>query len=102
MKFMTLSIYPVSKAAQVAEASDKVWAKYPSEGRPESSYVLMAVPFPVPLDSLVVFSIGEADSAEEMASRVYPVMLAGANVNIIPLLEVPSGRGAEAEKKYRA
>jgi hypothetical protein len=101
MKFMTMSVYPVTKAAEVAAASDKVWASQPQEGRPASSFVLMAVPFPVPPDSLVVFSIGESDSAEAMAARVYPLMLAGATVNIIPLLEVSFGGGQEAEKKYR-
>jgi len=101
MKFMTLSIYPVAKAAEIAAAADKVWASQPREGRPASSFMLMSVPFSVPPNSLVAFSIGEADSAESMAARVYPMMLAGATVNIIPLLEVPLGSGAEVEKKYR-
>jgi hypothetical protein len=101
MKFMTLSIYPVAKAAEVGAASDKVGASQPREGRPASAFMLMSVPFPVPPNSLVAFSIGEADTTESMAARVYPIMLAGADVNIIPLLEVPIGGGAEAEKKYR-
>lgn len=101
MKFMSLSIYPVAKAGEVAAASDKVWASQPREGRPESSFVLLSVPFPVPPNSLVVFAIGEEDSAESMAARMYPLMLAGATVNVVPLLEVPYGRGAEVEKKYR-
>jgi len=49
----------------------------------------------------VVVTIGESDSAEEMAARVYPLMVAGASVDIIPVLEVPLGAGAEVEKKYR-
>ena len=101
MKFMTLSMYPVARAADVAAASDKVWASQSREGMPVSSFVLMAVPFPVPPNTLVAFSIGESESAETMAARVYPIMLAGASVNIIPLLEVPFGGGQEAEKKYR-
>ncbi len=101
MKFMTFSIYPVAMAAEVGKASDKVWAGRSQEGQPPSAYVLMTVPFPVPPNSLVVVTIGESESAEEMAARVYPLMVAGATVNIIPLLEVPLGAGAEAEKKYR-
>ena len=101
MKFLTMSVYPVSKAKEVGAASDKVWAGRSQEGEPPSAYVLMTVPFPVPPNSLVVVTIGESDSAEEMAARVYPLMVAGATVDIIPVLEVPLGAGAEAEKKYR-
>lgn len=101
MKFMTLSVYPVEKTAEVAAASDKVWANQPRERRPEATYILMCVPFDVPPNSLVSVAISESDSAETMAARVYPLMLAGATVNIIPLLEVPIAGGAKAEKKYR-
>jgi hypothetical protein len=101
MKFMSLVVYPVEKAAEVVAASDKVWASQPRESRPESIYVLMCVPFDVPPNSLVSVTISESDSAETMAARVYPVMLAGATVNIIPLLEVPVTGGVKAEKKYK-
>ena len=98
MKFMTMSVYPVAKAAEVGKASDKVWAGRSQEGQPRSAYVLMTVPFPVPPNSLVV-TIGEPESAEEMAARVYPLMVAGATVDIIPVLEVPLGAGAEFENR---
>jgi len=101
MKFMTMSVYPVAKATEVGAASDKVGRDHASEGSPASFFVMMAVPFDVPPNSIVAFSIGESDSAESMAARVYPLMLAGATVSIVPLLEVPIGGGAEAEKKYR-
>jgi hypothetical protein len=61
----------------------------------------MCVPFDVPPNSLVSVTISESDSAETMAARVYPLMLAGATINIIPLLEVPVTGGVKAEKKYR-
>jgi hypothetical protein len=102
MKFMTLSIYPVEKATEIAAASDKGWATVPKERRPQAFYMLMSVPFDVPPNSLVDFTISESDSAEEIAARVYPYMLAGATVHIIPLLEVAIAGGAKrAEKKYR-
>jgi len=101
MKFMTLSVYPVEKTAEVAAASDKVWANQPRESRPEASYVMMCVPFDIPPNSLVSVTMDESDSAEKIAARVYPIMLAGATVQVIPLLEVPVAGGAKAEKKYR-
>jgi hypothetical protein len=101
MKFMSLSIYPVEKTAEIAAASDKVWANEPRANRPEATYVLMAVPFDVPPNSMVSVTINESDSAEKIAARVYPLMLAGAMVQVIPLLEVPIAGGAKAEKKYR-
>ena len=101
MKFMSLVVYPVEKTAEIAAATDKVWASQPRESRPESSYVLMCVPFDIPPNSLVSVTISESDSAETIAARVYPIMLAGATVNIIPLLDVPVTGGVKAEKKYR-
>jgi hypothetical protein len=101
MKFMAMYSYPIEKTAEVAAATDKVSANQPREGRPESSYVLLCVPFNVPPNSLVNVAIYESDSAERMAARVYPIMLAGATVNIIPLLEVAAAASAKAEKKYR-
>ncbi|OGO00814.1 MAG: hypothetical protein A2Y59_04245 [Chloroflexi bacterium RBG_13_52_14] len=102
MKFMTLSVYPVEKTAEVAAASDKVWANQPRESRPDAAYVMMCVPFDTPPNSMVSVMINESDSAERIAARVYPIMLAGATVHVIPLLEVPIAGGAKAEKKYRS
>jgi len=65
------------------------------------AYILSCVPFDVPPNSLVSFEISKSDSAETMAARVYPLMLAGATVNIIPLLEVRIAGSVKAEKKYR-
>lgn len=102
MKFMTLAIYPVEKAAEVSAASDKVWANVPKESRPEAHHVLMSVPqFDVPPNSIISITIGEDNSAEKIVARVYPIMLAGADIQVIPLLEVPVGGGVKAEKKYK-
>jgi hypothetical protein len=102
MKFMALSIYPVEKAAEIAAASDQGWASVPRERRPQAVYALLCVPFDVPPNSMVAFSISEADSADKIAARVYPQMLAGATVNIIPLLEVPVAGSAKFVKKLKA
>lgn len=103
MKFMTLTIWPIDKTAEVSAASDKVWAKQPKERREgAATYVLMCVPsFNVPPNSMVSVSIGEGDSVEQIVANIYPIGLAGADVQIIPLFEVPAGGGAKAEKKYR-
>jgi len=100
MKFISFAITPVEKAAEVAAASDKVWAKEP-KGR-EASYLLLCVPqFNVPQNSLVGVTITEADSADQIAARAYPQMLAGATVHVIPVLELPVAGSAKTEKKYR-
>jgi hypothetical protein len=102
MKFMTLTTWPVEKTAEVAAATDKVWAKQPKERREQAkSYILLCVPFDVPPNSMVSVGISESDSAERMAANVYPIELAGATVSIIPLLEVPVGGSTKAEKKYK-
>jgi len=36
-----------------------------------------------------------------VAARVYPVMLAGATVNIIPVMEYTPGGAVKTEKKLR-
>jgi hypothetical protein len=100
MKFLTLTSWPVEKTAEVSAASDKVSAHIPRERR-HPGYVLMCALPDVPPNSMVSVTIGEGDSVEEIAANVYPMMLAGATVNVIPLLEVPAGGSAKAEKKYR-
>jgi len=103
MKFMTLVVEPVEKIAEISAASDKVWADVPKGNRPEASYVLLCVPrFDIPPNSIVAFGISESDSADSIAARNYPLMLAGATaVHVIPILEVPVTGAAKAEKKYR-
>jgi len=101
MKFMTMSVIPVEKMAEVAAASDKAWAGQPQERRPKNAYVLMTVPFEVPPHSMVSVYITEEESMEAVAARVYPVTLAGATVNIIPLMEYVPGVAAKTEKKLK-
>jgi hypothetical protein len=100
MKFMTLSSWPVEKSGEVAAANDKVSADIPRERR-VPGYVLMCALPDVPPNSMVSIAISEGDNMNEIAARIYPVMLAGATINIIPLLEVPAGGAAKVEKKYR-
>jgi hypothetical protein len=102
MKFMTLVIEPTEKIADIGAASDKAMANVPKGKRAECIYVMMCVPqLNIPPNSIVAFAIAESDTADEIAARNYPVMLAGAAVHTIPLLEVPVTGAAKAEKKYR-
>jgi len=100
MKFLGFAIYDVAKAAEVAQASDKV-AKTPGR-KVLASYTCMGLAFPgVPPNTLVGISVAEYESNEAMAAAMYPVALAGATVWSVPVLETPMGRGAAIEKKYR-
>jgi hypothetical protein len=100
MKFVGFSMYDVAKAAEVAQAGDKV-AKTPGR-KVLASYTCMGMAFPgVPPNTMVTISVAEYESNEAMAAAQYPVVLAGATVWAVPVLEMPVGRGAATEKKYR-
>lgn len=101
MKFMTMVIMPADKVAEVAAASDKAWAARPAESRPKNAYVLSAVPFDVPPRSVVTVYITDEDSMEAVAARTYPVMLAGATVSVVPVMEYTPGAATKTEKKLR-
>jgi len=100
MKFLGFAMYDAAKAAEVAQASDKV-AKTPGR-KVLASYMCMGIAFPgVPPNTLVSISVAEYESNEAMAAAMYPVALAGATVWAVPVLEMTVGRGAATEKKYR-
>jgi len=102
MKFLSFTIYDTAKGAEIAQAADKVWASPPPGIKPLASYVCLSSPFPgLPLNTMVSVGIGEAESAEAMAAVSYPLMLAGATIYRVPILELPVGGAAEAEKKAR-
>jgi len=100
MKFLTFAMYDVDKTADVAAASDK------TAGTPGveimGGYVCMGIPFPgFPENTLLTISVVDVESSEAMAAAAYPVALAGATVWHVPVMEIPAGTSAEAEKKYR-
>jgi hypothetical protein len=100
MKFLQFAMYDVAKAAEVTQASDKV-AKTPGR-KVLALYVCMGMAFPgVAPNTLVSISVNEYESNEAMAAAQYPLVLAGATVWAVPLLEIPVGRATAAEKKYR-
>lgn len=102
MKFLTINMTEVAKIPAVIQASDKVWATPPPGIKVEASYVCLGTPFPgVPPNTMVSFSIVEAESAEAIAAVSYPTMLAGATIHRVPILEMPVGAMGKEEKKYR-
>ncbi len=101
MKFMIMTAFAAEKAADIAAASDKIWAAQPRGRRPEKGYVLMSALSEVPPNSMVSFYVSEEDSTDEVAARTYPVTLAGASINVIPLMEFPLGAAAKTEKKLK-
>jgi len=102
MKFLTFAIMDVTKAAEVAQANDKVWASPPPGLKLLASYVCQGMPFPsIPPNTLVGIEIIEAESNEALAAANYPVALAGASVHTIPVLELPVAGAAVVEEKYR-
>lgn len=102
MQFVVMSVWDVGKAAELSKLSDKVVAAPPSGYKPLARYVCLAHPFSgLPSGTGVSIIIAEAESAEAIAVATYPSMLAGADVNIVPALEVPIGGATEVEKKVR-
>ena len=100
MKFITFYMFDVAKAAEVAQAGDKV-AKTPGQ-KILAQYVCEGLAFPgQPPNTIVNIAIGEVESNEALAAAQYPVALAGATVWSVPVLEMPVGGGAAEEKKYR-
>lgn len=102
MKFLNLNLFDVAKTAELAKASDKVWASPPAGTKMLASYVSMSPVFPnQPPNTVVTIRITEAENAEAMAAIHYPMMLAGATIYAIPILEFPLAGAAEVEKKYK-
>ena len=102
MKFLNLNLFDVAKAAEVSQASDKLWASPPAGAKILASYVTLSPVFPnQPPNTMVGIYITETENAEAMAAVNYPMMLAGVTIYAIPILELPLVGAAEVEKKYK-
>lgn len=100
MRFLGFAVYDVAKAADVAQASDKV-ARTPGR-KVLASYTCMGIAFPgVPPNMMVVVTVEEYESNDAIAANQYPLSLAGANVWAVPVLEMKVGGTAKVEEKYR-
>lgn len=102
MKFLMFAMMDVAKAAEFAQASDKVWASPPPGIKMLADYVCLGISFPgAPPNTVVGISIVEAESAEALTAVTYPMALAGASLWNVPVLEMPVAGAAELEKKMR-
>ena len=102
MKLLRFAIFDTVKAPDTAQASDKEWANPPPGIKIVARYVCQGIPFNgVPSGSLVSIQVLEAESNEPIATTQYPISLAGATVNDVPVLELPVVAAAGEEKKYR-
>ena len=100
MKFLRFAMFDVAKAAEVAQAADKV-AKTPGQ-KVLASYLCQGIPFAgVPPSKMVTIAVGEAESNEAISAVQYPLALAGASVWAVPVLELPVAGAAAEEKKYK-
>ena len=102
MKLVRFATIDADKAADVAQASDKVWASPPAGTKILASYVGQGIAYPgAPAHALVAMQIIEAESNEAIATTQYPIMLAGATVWDVPVLELPVVGAVGVEKEYR-
>ncbi len=100
MKFINFVMFDGTKAAEVAQAADKV-AKTPGQ-KMLAQYVCQGIPFAgVPPHMMVTITVGEAENNEAISAVHYPLLLAGASVWAVPVLELPVAGAATEEKKYR-
>ena len=103
MKFLHFVMFDAAKAADVAEAGDKFWAKPPPGMKQLATYLCLGMPFPdVPPNTVVGIDVIEAETAEALTAFFYPMGLAGASQQwCVPVLELPVGGAAKMEKKIR-
>jgi len=102
MKFLHFAMFEFAKAADVAQAMDKFWAKPPTGLKVLATYACLGMPFPdVPPNTGVAVDVIEAESAEALAALSYTAGLAGVSGWNVPVMELPVGGAAKLEKKYR-
>ena len=102
MKFLSFTIFDVTQAGEMAKVSDKVWSNPPKGVKMLANHMCLSDPFPgLPMNSMVSVAIIEADNAEALAGVSYPMMLAGATIERIPVMELAVGGAAKAETKAK-
>ena len=104
MKFLSFTTFNIDKLAEVAQAADKL-GKNPPEGyKLLALYSCQANPFAgteLARGDMVSVSIIESDSAEAMAAASLEMTIAGATINRIPVMEIPTGDAEGTVEKLR-
>ena len=102
MKFLRFTMAKIADISKLTQASDKTMASPPQGYKVLSVDACMGLAFPgQPEDTIVSIATIEADSAEVLAATGYPLMLAGATVWTVPVLEFPVAKTVEVEQKLR-
>jgi hypothetical protein len=100
MKFLMFAMCDAAKTAELAQIADKV-AKTPGQ-KTIAQYVCQGMAFGgIPPNTTLAVVVVEDESNEALAAAQYPMSLAGISTWAVPVLEIPVGRVATAEKKYR-
>jgi hypothetical protein len=105
MKFLSFTTFNIDKLAEVAKAADKL-GKNPPEGyKLLAMFSCQANPFSgteLARGDMVSVSIIESDSAEAMATANLEMTLAGATINRIPVMEIPTGDAEGTVEKLKS
>ena len=103
MKFLRFTMMNTVDIPKVTQASDKTMASPPQGYKVLSIDACLAMAFPgQPEDTIVSIAAIEAESAEVLAATGYPLMIAGATVWTVPVMEFPVAKTEEVEKKLRS
>jgi hypothetical protein len=100
MKFIGFTMFSPDKAAEIAQATDKI-TRTPG-AKTLAQYVCQGIPFPGVLpNTMIGISVFEAESNDAISARIYPVSLAGATVWVVPVQEMAVAGAVKTEKKFR-
>jgi len=100
MKIALFISYDVSKAAEIAQVSDKL-SNTPGRKR-LAQYGFQGIPFAgFPPNTVLAMSINEFESNEALLAVEWPYALAGATPWAVPIFEVPSGSAETTMKGYK-
>jgi len=100
MKFITFNMVDMAKIGEIAQASDKA-ANIPGQ-KILAKYSCLGKPFDgVPPNTAVIITVHESESAEALFAYGGTMMLAGATIWGVPVMDYPVGKSAEEIKKLQ-
>jgi len=101
MKFLCFVIADFDKAAEMSQASDKLWANPPAGVKMLALYSCFGSPPGVllPPHSFLAVCVMEAENVEVLFSASAPALNAGGSVYYVPVVDVPVTGSAEAVER---
>ncbi len=102
MKFATFLVWQPDQAAALSQVVDKLATDPPPGYKLLAHHVYEAQPVSgLPPGTTVSSLLAETESSEAIAAASYPLMLTGAAVNSVAVLDIPLTETVAVEKKYR-